>query len=97
MWMFMPVLASAFLDPPFYRKRGFKNFIFLLGHPLARAHRARLVPFSHCRGERKRDAIHRVKYWELVADNLSKPQWSWGWCGNRGLQRANNLDCRCTP
>ena len=23
MWMFMPVLASALLDPPFYRKRGF--------------------------------------------------------------------------
>jgi hypothetical protein len=25
MWMFMPVLASALLDPPFYRKRGFAN------------------------------------------------------------------------
>jgi hypothetical protein len=23
--MFMPVLASALLDPPFYRKRGFAN------------------------------------------------------------------------
>jgi hypothetical protein len=74
----MPVLASELLDPPFYRKRGFKNFIFLLGHPLARAHRAWLVPFSHCRGESKRDAIHRVKYWELVAHNLSKGGWSWG-------------------
>jgi hypothetical protein len=76
--MFMPVLASELLDPPFYRKRGFKNFIFLLGHPLARAHRARLVPFSHCRGESKRDAIRRVKYWELIADNLIKEGWSWG-------------------
>jgi hypothetical protein len=26
----MPVLASALLDPPFYGKRGFKNFMFLL-------------------------------------------------------------------
>jgi len=23
--------------------------------------------------------LHRVKYWELVADKLSKASWSWGW------------------
>jgi len=22
--------------------------------------------------------IHRVKYWEVIADNLSKTGWSWG-------------------
>jgi hypothetical protein len=22
--------------------------------------------------------IHRVKYWEIIADNLSKAGWSWG-------------------
>jgi hypothetical protein len=41
-----------------------------------------IVPGSYhfsLRGESKRDAIHRVKYWELVADNLSKARWSWGW------------------
>ena len=21
-----------------------------------------------------------VKYWEIIADNLSKAGWSWGWC-----------------
>jgi hypothetical protein len=21
----------------------------------------------------------RVKYWEIIADNLSKAGWSWGW------------------
>ena len=29
-------------------------------------------------------AIHRrrevgIKYWEIIADNLSKASWSWGW------------------
>jgi hypothetical protein len=28
--------------------------------------------------EGKRDTIHRVKYWETIADNLSKAGWSWG-------------------
>jgi hypothetical protein len=30
------------------------------------------------RVETKRGTIHRVKYWELIADNLSKADWSWG-------------------
>jgi hypothetical protein len=28
--------------------------------------------------ERKRGTIYRVKYWEIIADNLSKAGWSWG-------------------
>jgi hypothetical protein len=28
--------------------------------------------------ESKRGTIHRVKYWEIIADNLSKSGWSWG-------------------
>jgi hypothetical protein len=32
----------------------------------------------HCRAERKRSRIQRVKYWEIIADNLSKAGWSWG-------------------
>jgi len=34
-----------------------------------------------------------VKYWELVADKLSKAGWSLGWVLSRGFQRANDLDC----
>jgi hypothetical protein len=26
----------------------------------------------------QRDRIRRVKYWEIIADNLSKASWSWG-------------------
>jgi hypothetical protein len=26
----------------------------------------------------KNGMIHRVKYWEIIADNLSKAGWSWG-------------------
>jgi hypothetical protein len=28
--------------------------------------------------ERKSGRIHRVKYWEIIADNLHKAGWSWG-------------------
>ena len=31
-----------------------------------------------CEGERKSGKIRRVKYWEIVADKLSKAGWSWG-------------------
>jgi hypothetical protein len=35
--------------------------------------------FRHCRVERKIGRIRCVKrYWEIVADNLSKAGWSWG-------------------
>jgi hypothetical protein len=28
--------------------------------------------------ERKKGTIGRVKYWEIIGDNLSKAGWSWG-------------------
>ena len=35
--------------------------------------------FCHCRVESKRRTIETpVKYWEIIADNLSKAGWSWG-------------------
>jgi hypothetical protein len=30
-----------------------------------------------------------VKYWEIIADNLSKAGWSWGLRLSRGFSRAN--------
>jgi len=30
------------------------------------------------RVERKKDTIRRMKYWEIIADRLSKAGWSWG-------------------
>jgi hypothetical protein len=33
-----------------------------------------------------------MKRWEIIADNLTKVGWSWGWPCNRGFKRANNLD-----
>jgi len=35
----------------------------------------------------------RMKYWEIIADNLSKAGWSLGLRLSRGFSRANNLDC----
>jgi hypothetical protein len=32
----------------------------------------------HCRVKSKRGRIPPVKYWEIIADNLSKSGWSWG-------------------
>jgi hypothetical protein len=29
-------------------------------------------------GEQKRHNLPRLKYWEIIADNLSKAGWSWG-------------------
>jgi hypothetical protein len=38
-----------------------------------------VVSFCHCRVERERSTIETpVKYWEIIADNLSKAGWSWG-------------------
>jgi len=34
-----------------------------------------------------------VKYWEIIAENLSKAGWSWGCVAIVGLQRTNDLDC----
>jgi hypothetical protein len=37
------------------------------------------ISLCHCRVERKRGRIRCVKrYWEIIADNLSKAGWSWG-------------------
>jgi hypothetical protein len=33
-------------------------------------------PFGGSLGGSKRGTIHRVKYWEIIADNLSKAGWS---------------------
>jgi hypothetical protein len=45
---------------------------------VAQRHCARFVSFYRCCAERKSGRIHRVKYWEIIADNLSKAGWSWG-------------------
>src|SRR5205809_3140440 len=40
---------------------------------------APVLLFCHCRIECKGRRIRRaVKYWEIIADNLSKAGWSWG-------------------
>jgi hypothetical protein len=31
--------------------------------------------------------IRRVKYWEIIADNLSKAGWSWGYVSALDLKR----------
>ena len=36
------------------------------------------IAFWRCPVESKKGRILPVKYWELVADNLSKSGWSWG-------------------
>jgi len=36
-----------------------------------------IISLSLLCGEQK-DRIRRVKYWEIIADNLSKAGWSWG-------------------
>jgi hypothetical protein len=35
--------------------------------------------FYGCCAERKSGKIQRVKYWEIIADNLHKAGWSLGW------------------
>ena len=40
-------------------------------------HDVRIILSSRC-GERK-GTIARVKYWEIIADNLKKRGWSWGY------------------
>src|SRR5437899_304254 len=34
--------------------------------------------FRSCCVESKNGTIHRVRYWEIIADNLSQAGWSWG-------------------
>jgi hypothetical protein len=35
--------------------------------------------------QNKSGKIRRVKYWEIIADNLSKAGWRWGWVSGRKL------------
>jgi hypothetical protein len=35
-------------------------------------------PFGGSLGGAKEAQSHRVRYWEIIADNLSKAGWSWG-------------------
>jgi len=37
-----------------------------------------LISLCLCCVEHKKGTIERVKYWEIIADNLSKAGWSWG-------------------
>ncbi len=43
----------------------------------------------HRRMEIKNGMIHRVKYWERIADKLSKADWSLGWVSAVDSERAN--------
>ena len=38
----------------------------------------RCISFRDCRVEIKKGRIRDVKYWEIIADRLSKAGWSWG-------------------
>jgi hypothetical protein len=37
--------------------------------------------------------IAAMKYWEIIADNLSKAGWSWGLCLSRGFPVAHDVEC----
>jgi hypothetical protein len=39
---------------------------------------ARFISLCRCRVEKQKGRTQRVKYWEIIADNLSKAGWSWG-------------------
>jgi hypothetical protein len=40
--------------------------------------------------ERKTGRIRRVKYWEIIADNLHDAGWSLGWVSAIDLEGAND-------
>jgi hypothetical protein len=41
---------------------------------------APLISLCHCRGKDKTaESIGVKRYWEIIADNLSKAGWSWGY------------------
>jgi hypothetical protein len=54
----------------------------------------RLILLYRCRLEGKRDTIDQVRYWEIIADNLSKAGWSWGCVSAIDSNGRNDLDCR---
>ena len=45
------------------------------------------------RAKRKIDKIGRMRYWNVIADNLKKAGWSWGCVATVDLRMVNNLDC----
>jgi hypothetical protein len=46
---------------------------------MARFTEPRLYQFFIVVWSAKRAGFYRVKYWEIIADNLSKAGWSWGY------------------
>jgi len=54
------------------------------------------TPLCYCAATTDENIMERVKYCEIIADNLSKAGWSWGCVSALDSERANNLDCRCT-
>src|SRR5262249_16237128 len=42
------------------------------------ARRSRFITLCRCCVENKKTESARVKYWEIIANNLSKAGWSWG-------------------
>jgi hypothetical protein len=45
---------------------------------IALQHCGQFISLCHCRVENKIGTIQFLKYWEIIADNLSKGGWSWG-------------------
>ncbi|PYJ49228.1 MAG: hypothetical protein DME85_00435 [Verrucomicrobia bacterium] len=56
-------------------------------------HRARSYHFVIAVWSAKEAESRRVKYWEIIADNLSQADWSWGCLSAIELPTANNLGC----
>jgi hypothetical protein len=46
-----------------------------------------------CEEQKRQNAARVKRYWEIIADNLSKAGWSWGCVSAIDFQRANDLDC----
>ena len=44
------------------------------------------ISLSHCCVKTKKGKIRRVKYWEIIADNLYKASWSLGWVSTLDLK-----------
>src|SRR4030095_9642871 len=72
----MDCLAQFFLRerPDYFAVLGNVNRVFQTLCTLAR-----VISLCRCGVESKRGRIQRVKYWEIIADNLSEAGWSWGW------------------
>src|SRR6516225_2993490 len=51
------------------------------------------TPLCYCAATTDGNIMERVKYCEIIADNLSKSRMELGLRVSFGLRRANNLDC----